>query len=164
MPQNDLKNLSLIERFSVQATKWVGSTQSLIVHTVLFVASFVLAMWGIPLDKILLVLTTIVSLEAIYLSIFIQMSVNRQARRLHAVSRDIEEIQEDVEDIQEDVEEIQEDVEEIQEDVEDIGEDVGEMSEEEPHKEPVHDRYANIEHSLATLIAEVQKLKNNGGK
>ena len=34
------------------------------------------------------------------------MSVNRQARKLHAVSKDIEEIQEDVEEIQEDVEEI----------------------------------------------------------
>lgn len=48
-----------------------------------------------------MILTTTVSLEAIYLAIFIQMTINRQ-------SQNIEDIQEDVEDISEDVEDIQE--------------------------------------------------------
>jgi len=56
-----------------------------------------------------------VSLEAIYLSIFIQMSVNRTKESLASVEKDIDEIQEDVDDIQEDVEDIQEDVEDLNE-------------------------------------------------
>jgi uncharacterized membrane protein len=172
MTPDQLKKLSLIERFSIRATKWVGSTESLFVHTVLFAAAFVLALWGVPLDKILLVLTTVVSLEAIYLSIFIQMSVNRQARRLSAVSRDIEEIQEDVEDIQEDVEEIQEDVEgiekdvdEIQEDVEDIQEnveDIGEGVEDMTEDNAEEIRYRRIEETLQLLSKEISELPRPG--
>lgn len=116
-----------IEKIAIRATRWVGSPASLVVHTILFIAAFVLAIFGVAIDTILLVLTTIVSLEAIYLSIFIQMSVNRQARRLHAVSKDIDEIQKDVDEIQEDIEEIAEDVEEISEDVEGIERDVDEI-------------------------------------
>ena len=63
--------------------------------------------FNVSASDILLILTTIVSLEAIYLSIFIQITVNRQSAELEEVSEDIEEIQEDVEEIQEDVEEIQ---------------------------------------------------------
>lgn len=70
----------------------------------------------------LLVLTTLVSLEAIYLAIFIQMSINQTTESLEVVEHDIDEIQEDIDEIQEDVDEIQEDVDEIQEDVEGITE------------------------------------------
>lgn len=66
---------------------------------------------NIGFDKILLILTTLVSLEAIYLSIFIQMTVNKHSEELEEVSEDIEEIQEDVDEIQENIEDIQEDVE-----------------------------------------------------
>ncbi len=121
------RQADVIERFAIRATRSIGSTNSLLVHTALFMGSFMLYFMGFEIDNILLVVTTIVSLEAIYLSIFIQMSVNRQARKLHAVSKDIEEIQEDVEEIQEDVEGIEKDVEEIQEDVEEIQEDVDEI-------------------------------------
>lgn len=169
MTPDQLKKLSLIERFSIQATRWIGSTESLVVHTLLFIAAFVLVLLGVAFDKILLVLTTIVSLEAIYLSIFIQMSVNRQARRLSAVSRDIEEIQEDVEDIQEDVEEIQEDVEGIEKDVDEIQEDVEEIQENvEDIGEGVEDinedssddvRYRRIEETLQLLSREINELR-----
>ena len=121
--------LSPLEKISIRATRWVGSIQSLIVHTVLFVSAFVLAILGIPFDRVLLVLTTIVSLEAIYLSIFIQMSVNRSERRLRVVSRDVAEISEDVEGIEKDIDEIQKDMEEISEDVEEIQKDVDEIQE-----------------------------------
>ena len=80
----------------------------------LFIGIFSLRLFGFSSSDILLVLTTIVSLEAIYLSIFIQMTVNKHAEELEEVSEDIEEIQEDVDEIQKDVDEIQEDVEEIQ--------------------------------------------------
>jgi low affinity Fe/Cu permease len=102
------------EDFSKKLTHWIGSPQSIFLHTTFFVAIFALRFFHVSSSDILLLLTTIVSLEAIYLSIFIQMTVNRQAQELEEVSEDIEEIQEDVEEIQEDVDEIQEDVEEIQ--------------------------------------------------
>lgn len=119
MSKNPLEEL---ENKALSITTWVGSVWSLIVHTLLFIGAFLLVFAGAPLDRVLLVLTTIVSLEAIYLSIFIQMSVNRQARALANVEKDIDEIQEDVEEIAEDVEDIQEDIDEIQENVEDITE------------------------------------------
>ncbi len=121
--------LNKLETVALSVTKWVGSIWSVLVHTILFGGAFTLVLFGADLDRVLLVLTTIVSLEAIYLSIFIQMSVNHQAHALANVEKDIDEIQEDVEEISHDVEEIAEDVEEIAEDVEDIAEDVEEMQE-----------------------------------
>lgn len=103
--------------FSEKVTRWVGSPQSIIVHTIFFVVVFGLKFFGFSSQEVLLILTTVVSLEAIYLSIFIQMTVNRHAAELEEVSEDIEEIQKDVDEIQEDVEDIQEDIEEIEEDM-----------------------------------------------
>jgi len=88
--------------------KWVGSLASLIIHTILFLACILSGVIGGHWDLVLLVLTTVVSLEAIYLSILIQMSINRNTESLQAVEKDIDEIQEDVEDIAEDVEELNE--------------------------------------------------------
>ena len=108
------------EDFSKKVTYWIGSPQSIIVHTIFFVVIFGLRLFGISSTDVLLILTTIVSLEAIYLSIFIQMTVNKHALELEEVSEDIEEIQEDVDEIQEDVEEIQEDIEEIEGEAEEL--------------------------------------------
>ncbi len=113
----------------VNFTTWIGSNESLIIHSIVFGFFFLISILGADFDKILLVLTTLVSLEAIYLSIFIQMSVNRQGEQLEIVSEDIEEIQEDVEEIQKDVEGIEEDIDEIQEDVEEIEKDIDEIQE-----------------------------------
>jgi uncharacterized membrane protein len=147
------KSQDALERLASRATRWIGSTNSILVHTVFFVVAFVLFFWGVPIDKILLVVTTLVSLEAIYLSIFIQMSMNRQARRLREVARDVEEIQEDVEGIEKDVDEIQKDVDEIQEDVEDIQEEDG--------SEEVKDTMTlkRIENILEKLMSEISELK-----
>jgi len=107
------------ENFSKKLTRWIGSPQSIMIHTIFFIAIFCLRFLGISASDILLILTTIVSLEAIYLAIFIQMTVNKHSEELEEVSEDIGEIQEDVEEIQKDVDEIQEDVEDIQEEVKD---------------------------------------------
>ena len=121
---------SPVETFFEHLTAWVGSVPSLVLHTLVFLGSFAIAILGYAdFDRVLLIVTTIVSLEAIYLAIFIQMTVNRQARDLHDVTEDVEEIQEDVEEISKDVDEIQEDVEEISKDVDEIQEDVEEISE-----------------------------------
>ncbi len=122
--------LETLEGVALAITRGVGSVWSLIIHTLIFIASFTLVFFGIRLELVLLVLTTILSLEAIYLSIFIQLSVNHQARQLASVEKDIDEIQEDVEEIAEDVEEIAEDVEDIQEDIDEIQEDVEDIQEE----------------------------------
>ncbi len=74
---------------------------SLAVHTALFLGVLSLYFFGFNFDRILLVLTTILSFEAIYLAIFIQMTVNRNTIQLYEVEKDIEEIQEDVEEISE---------------------------------------------------------------
>ncbi len=148
------------------ATTWVGSPSSVIAHTAFFIAAFFAGAAGFAeWDMVLLVLTTLVSLEAIYLAIFIQMSVNRQARELEEVSEDIDEIQEDIDEIQEDVEEISEDVEEISEDVEDIQEDVEEMSEDDappPAEGVVVDGTPGVDHVLAEvkkILKELEDLK-----
>ena len=113
-------------------TRWVGSISSLMVHTAFFGACFAAVVLGfLAFEQMLLILTTIVSLEAIYLAIFIQMTVNQHTASLREVEEDIDEIQEDVEEISEDIDEIQEDMDEIQEDVEEIQEDVEEITEEE---------------------------------
>ncbi len=151
-----LTNESLLEYVSMRATRWVGSPASLVFHTAMFIISFLLYFLGVPFNTILLVLTTIVSLEAIYLSIFIQMSVNRQAQQLEEVSEDVEEIQEDVEEIQEDIDEIQEDVEDIQEDEDESTKDVA-------IEKAVLER---IEFSLKSLGEEISEMRrrNAGGK
>lgn len=110
--------------WSQKITGAVGSTASIVIHTIFFVLAFVLVLFGVPFDRVLLVLTTIVSLEAIYLSLFIQMTVNRHTQSLAEVGEDIDEIQEDIDEIQEDVGEISDEVEEIAEDIEEITEEL----------------------------------------
>ena len=102
---------SKTDKLAEKSTKWIGSVQSLIFHTLIFAAAFLAGFFGLDWNKVLLALTTVVSLEAIYLAIFIQMTVNKNTQSLKAVEADIDEIQEDIDEIQEDVDEIQEDVE-----------------------------------------------------
>jgi methyl-accepting chemotaxis protein len=114
---------------------WVGSPTSLVLHTIVFVAFFAVSIVHlVAWELMLLVLTTAVSLEAIYLAIFIQMSVNRQMASLKEVEEDvgdihqeIEELGENVEELGENVESLGENVEDLKEDVEDIQEDIGEI-------------------------------------
>src|SRR4051812_43329350 len=96
--------LDLLEQLSLKTTEWVGKPISILIHTAFFIGIFGLKLFGWGIDQILLILTTAVSLEAIYLAIFIQMTVNRNTASLQGVEEDIDEIQEDVEDLQEDVE------------------------------------------------------------
>lgn len=105
-----------IWKASIAVTRWIGSPISLVVHTALFIASFYAVHLNlIVFSEMLLILTTIVSLEAIYLAIFIQMTINYTTQELAEVSEDIDEIQQDIDEIQEDMGELQEDVEEISE-------------------------------------------------
>lgn len=107
--------------------------------------------FGVPISFVLLVLTTLLSIEAIYLALFIQITVNRNTRSLEEVEEDIEEIQEDVEGLEDDVEEISEEIDDIQ--AEDIKDD---MQEEEAKV-----TLKNIEDDLEKLMSDISSLKSN---
>jgi peptidoglycan hydrolase CwlO-like protein len=136
-PKQRLKNYALI------VTGWVGSMPSLVVHTILFGSSFLAVYFGlIHVDRMLLVLTTLVSLEAIYLAIFIQMTINEQAKAIEEVELDIDEIQEDIDEIQEDVEEMSE-----------------EDSEEAARENKGHQTLEEIRAGLEKLMQDIERLQ-----
>ena len=156
---------SLPERLALKTTSYIGSPTSLIIHTLFFAGIFSLRNFGFSTDQIMLILTTIVSLEAIYLSIFIQITVNHQAKQIREVGADVEEISEDVEEISKDIDDIQEDVEEISKDVDDIQEDVEEIQEEDQGEtcDIKNDNImlTRIEGTLQQLIKEIGEIKKN---
>src|ERR1700749_4816531 len=109
---------------------WIGSPTSLVIHTIIFAGFFAVSyLKWVSWDLMFAVLTNVVSLEAIYLAIFIQMSVNRQAASLKEVEEDVGDIQENIEELGENVEELGENVEELGENVEELGENVEDLKE-----------------------------------
>jgi len=98
---NGHNQFTFLEKISFKLTDWVGTPLSLIIHSLLFAGIFALRYFGVTTDYILLILTTAVSLEAIYLSIFIQMSVNRATESLEEVEENIEDIQEEADEEEE---------------------------------------------------------------
>ncbi len=154
-----------LEKLAIRWTKSIGSPLSIIIHTILFIGIFTLQIFGINFDKILLILTTIVSLEAIYLAIFIQMSVNLNTVRLTEVSEDVGEIQEDIDEIQKDVDEIQEDVGGLEENVKGIGEEI-EEDEREADKKRIENRQAieKMEQAIIKLLTDIENLKTKNLK
>lgn len=144
------KPQTLLERSAARFTDWIGSTSSLIVHSIAFLVSFMLVFLGVSVDKVLLVLTTAVSLEAIYLAIFIQMTVNRNTQSLEEVEEDIDEIQEDVQGIEKDIDEIQEDVDKLEED----------EAEDDLHDAATMNTLDSIQNDLQKLMQDIQNLKD----
>ena len=133
-----------LKKLPETAIKWIGSISSLVIHTIIFVLSFMLPLFDIiSFGEMLLVLTTIVSLEAIYLSIFIQMSVNRSTQYIEIIHEDVNDIHEDVSEITEDVSEISENIDEMQK------------------EEEEDDLLDSIQETLLTLQKEVTTLKKN---
>lgn len=148
--------LTAAERAVDAITRGIGSVTSLVLHTLFFLGCFAAVLFGAPLETVLLALTTIVSLEAIYLALFIQMTVNRTTDSLEAVEEDIAEIVEDVAEIEKDVDEIQKDVDDIEEDIADI-----EKDEEEQRARDVADAQAlkKIEERLTAILADLEKIR-----
>jgi uncharacterized protein YoxC len=164
-----------------RAIVWVGSSASLVLHTIVFIVFFAVSIMGlVGWNLMLLILTTVVSLEAIYLAIFIQFSVNRQSASLKGVEEDVETIQENVEELGEHVEGIHEDVEElgehveglhenveelgehvegIKEDVEDIQEDIGEDTAEELRKKKQAEMLESLTRDVKTLLSQLEALR-----
>ena len=68
------KKIQFLEKITDWIMWWIGSIPSLIVHSLVFISAFLLPIFDVvSVDKMLLVLTTVLSLEAISLAIFIQM-------------------------------------------------------------------------------------------
>lgn len=103
MIKNGVHKLTKMEKIARKVPHWVGTPASLFIHTLAFIFIFGLRFVGVSIADILLILTTAVSLEAIYLSILIQMTVNQHTSALEDVEEDIEGLQEEVEDISEDI-------------------------------------------------------------
>lgn len=135
------KKIGILDKASIRTTKWIGTPLSLILHTIFFVIALFLIPLGFDSDIIMLFLTTIVSLEAIYLAIFIQMTVNRNTESLEAVEEDIEDIQEDVEGLEDEVDEISEDIDE---------------------DEQAHKALLNMEKRLKSMQDDLEFLKKKG--
>ncbi len=158
-----MKKRDLPPTFTERITRGIGSTMSLIIHTIIFISSFGVVVFGLlDLSTMLLVLTTALSLEAIYLAIFIQMTVNQNTLSLREVEEDIDEIQEDVEELGEDLDEIQEDIEEItedvgemQEDLEELGEDIEELGEEDEEEEKREKEQAVTLEQLTSHVRQI---------
>lgn len=139
------KKISKLDQASHELTFWIGTPQSILAHTALFIGIFILIIFGISLDKVLLILTTTVSLEAIYLAIFIQMTVNRTTMSLVGVERNIDDIQEDVDSLESNVKEISDD-----------------YVEDDADKNEVVKALTDIEKRLSNLHEDIKVLKKNG--
>jgi len=161
------KKESPIERGAVQITEWLGTPISIGIHTCVFTLAFLSYFLGVNFNTVLLVMTTFLSIEAIYLSLFIQLSVNVTKESLEDVEEDIEDIQEDVEGLEGTSREMMEDVEGLEgnvrrlrknmqgleEDVEDISEDIDRFTLDED-KEANGDQSAHIESSKSVQNVE----------
>ena len=148
------ENSTMLDKMADSVISWIGSTSSLVFHTLLFITSFLLPLFKVvEFEEMLLVLTTIVSLEAIYLSIFIQMSVNKSNKHIEVIKEDVNEIQEDIDEIQEDIDEIQEDIDEIQEDIDEIADD----EDEDEHKEKA--QKVILKSNVSNNKQEIKELK-----
>lgn len=82
-----VKKLTLVQKISIP----------FIFNIFLFAAIFSLRLLGLTPDIISIILTAIVSLEIIYLAIFIQISVNKNTESLQEVEKQIATIKEDEE-------------------------------------------------------------------
>jgi len=142
----------MVDVISQKMTYSIGTNTSILIHTLLFIGIFALRFLGTTLDQILLILTTAVSLEAIYLAIFIQMTVNRTTKSLAGVEEDIDDLQEDVGDIQEDVDSLETNIKEISEDYID----------DEADEDEVVTALRDIEKRLKDLQGDIVVLKKKG--
>ncbi len=146
-----------------QITSFIGTPESIVIHTLFFIGIFGLWFFGFTLDQIMLILTTAVSLEAIYLSLFIQMTVNRNTASLTELEKDVEEIQEDVEEIEGDFGEIQEDVKGIEEQVGEITEDLDNIQVE-PAKPKEKSPYTELHITYQSIAAQLAKMESELGE
>lgn len=158
---------------AAKITQWIGSTNSVVFHTLIFLISFLLPYLGlVDLEKMLLILTTLVSLEAIYLSIFIQISLNMNSESIEIIQEDLQELGDDLDEIGDDLEELSEDIEEIGNDLEGLEEDIEDIQKEfkgiqvEGDQSAFTDRelLISIQKTLLEMKKEINTIKNKKTK
>ncbi len=71
-----MKDKTNLEKLACSIAQSVGTSTSLIIHTIIFAGIFSLYFFDLKIDLILLILTTLLSIEAIYLAILNQIVTN----------------------------------------------------------------------------------------
>lgn len=94
-----MKKNTLLEKISYNFIKCVGNPFSLLIHTLLFGGFFILRYLGIVSNSVLLVLTTAICLEVIYLFIFVYTIVKKNTKSLTDVQGYITEVQQEEEEV-----------------------------------------------------------------
>ncbi len=89
-----------IDKASQIITQSIGTPVSIVLHTLFFFGIFSLTLIGWDFSRVLLLLTTILSIEAIYLALFIQMTINKANEIIEDVEESIEDVEADIDDIQ----------------------------------------------------------------
>lgn len=158
----------LFVAFIVDIPIKLGTIQSVVIHSIIF-ASFYCSAWIFPSqsDHIISLFTNLLSIEAIYLSVFIQLSVNRNNEHVEQIKEDVSELNENIDDIAEDmselnenVDDIAEDVSEINENIDDIAEDVEELNEDENEDDKPMKEQVSKNEIITTTHQKLQRLQS----
>lgn len=86
--------MTRFEKFALKITHWIGTPASLLIHSLVFTTVLVM-MFVFDPGKVLLVFTTALSMEAIYLTIFVQMSLNKASKTLIEMGENVDELMEE---------------------------------------------------------------------
>ena len=151
-----------LEKMTLGITGWIGSPLSIILHTIVFIGIFVLKYFNVSYEEIMLILTTIVSLEAIYLSLFIQMSVNNNLKTIEGVEEDIEDIQEDMEETQTSIDMIDNNFQKLAVDVQEISGEIERIeAEDEPEQSKMVSSLSNLHRMLTKVSSEISSIETD---
>ncbi len=94
-----MANPTKLEKISYKLAKLIGSPFCLVLHIALFGGFFILRSLGIIPNAVLIMLATVVGLEAIFLIIFVQMSVKNNTKSLIQLQEKIDQIQQEEEEV-----------------------------------------------------------------
>lgn len=149
--------------FTEKFTAALGTPVSLFLHTVFFVVMFLLPFFGISFQDMMLALTTAVSIEAIYLALFIQMTVNRASESLEEVEESLEDVEESLEGVEEDLEGLEKNLGGIEKDIDGLEKDIDDIIEDD-RDDDVHDKkvarmLSKIDARLNELHEEITRMK-----
>lgn len=137
---------------------WIGTPHSLVFHSILFIGFFLAPfIFRFSFDLMLLILTTIVSLEAIYLAIFIQHSVNAQSVRLDDVEESLDDVEENLDDIEESIDDVEENLDDLEESIDDFGENFTSGKQAKNHTASTQ----KLEKTLEQIILELKDVKKH---
>jgi hypothetical protein len=91
-----------IYNIAIKITKIISNPQSILYHSLFFILIFVLTLFDISFNDVMLILTTIVSLEAIYLSLLILLIQHYHEQKLDNHSQKLDNLSTSLKDTIED--------------------------------------------------------------